>query len=365
MKKVLVIGQTPPPLGGQAVMIDYMLKSECKNVKFYHVRMSFSKEMDERGKYSIYKIMHSFSIILKVYYLKIKYQIDILYYPPSNLPRICVYRDSFILFFTRFLFKKTIFHFHAAGISDEFQKLRFFERKFIYLIYNKPDLAITSSKFNPADGDFFNSKKTLIIPLGIPDENKFPQSKNKDLKHINILFMGLMNSTKGEGYLLDAIYILKKKDYNVKLLLAGKFESEEYKKHYFNKIREYSLTDCVEYKGVVSGTDKRNLFLNSDIFCYPSFFSCESFGIVLLEAMQFNLPLVATRWRGIQSIVKNNKNGFLVDIKSAQQIAEAIEFFLLNKDKLVVFGDESRKIYLENYTIDKYLFQLEKAINEI
>jgi len=81
--------------------------------------------------------------------------------------------------------------------------------------------------------------------------------------------------------------------------------------------------------------------------------------------MQFQLPLIATRWRGIQSIVKENINGFLVDIKSAEQIAEAIEFFIVNRDKLVEFGKESRKIYLENYTIDNYLFQLEKAIINI
>jgi glycosyltransferase involved in cell wall biosynthesis len=365
MKRILLVGQTPPPYGGQAIMIDYMLKADYRDIKFYHVRMFFSKEMDERGKISFYKIIHIFSIIFQVYYIKFKYHTDILYYPPSNLPRICVYRDAIILFFIRFLFKKTIFHFHAAGISEGFPKLNFLEKKIIYWILKNPDLAITSSKFNPADGEFFNAKKTLIIPLGIPDENKYPKSKNLDLKTLNILFMGLMNSTKGEGYVLEALRILKKKRYNIKLFLAGKFESEEYKNYFFNKVREYSLTDYIEYKGVVIGADKIDLFLESDIFCFPSFFSCESFGIVLLEAMQFQLPLIATRWRGIQSIVKENINGFLVDIKSAEQIAEAIEFFIVNRDKLVEFGKESRKIYLENYTIDNYLFQLEKAIINI
>lgn len=365
MKKILVVGQTPPPYGGQSLMIDYMLNGKYKGIKLYHVRMCFSKEMNERGNFSLYKISHVFSVIFKVFYLKIKYNINILYYPPSNSPRVSIYRDVFILFFTRILFKKTIYHFHAAGISEELPKMKTWKRKLFYWVLKKPDLAISNSEFNPADGEFLQAKKTVIIPCGIPDDNENPKVKEYNKEITNILFVGLMNSTKGEGYALEAIQILKGKGHNVKLLLAGKFESKEYKEEFFCKVKEYNLDENVEYRGVVTGESKRNLFLESDIFCFPSFFASESFGIVLLEAMQYQLPLITTRWRGIQSIVRENKNGFLLDIKSAEQIAKAIEYFIINHDKLIEFGRESRKIYLENYTIDHYMFQLENAFTNI
>lgn len=365
MKKILVVGQTPPPYGGQAIMIDYMLNGNLKEVKFFHVRMCFSKEMNERGKFSLYKIWHVFSIIFQVYFLKFRYNIDTLYYPPSNYPKISVYRDAFILFFIRFLFKKTVFHFHAAGISEEFPKMSLFERKFIYFILMKPDLAIRSSQFNPDDGRFLHAKKTIIIPLGIPDQLESPPKKIYNSNYLNILFVGLLNSTKGEGFILDSINILNKKGYDINLFLAGKFESEEYKKQFFDKVHKYDLSDKVDYRGVVTGEAKKNLFLESDLFCFPSFFISESFGIVLLEAMQYQLPIISTKWRGIQSIIEENKNGFLVDIKSAIQIADAIEFFLLNREKLTEFGNKSRKLYLEKYTISCYLEKLEIALTNI
>ena len=39
MKKILVVGQTPPPYGGQAVMIQYLVEHKFEKVKIFRVRM--------------------------------------------------------------------------------------------------------------------------------------------------------------------------------------------------------------------------------------------------------------------------------------------------------------------------------------
>ena len=61
-KKILIVGQTPPPYGGQAMMIKYMLDAEYKDISLYHVRMCFSRDFNDRGKFSLYKILHIFVI---------------------------------------------------------------------------------------------------------------------------------------------------------------------------------------------------------------------------------------------------------------------------------------------------------------
>ena len=50
MRKILVVGQTPPPYGGQANMIKYMLEGRYQDIKMYHVRMSFTKAFTVRIK---------------------------------------------------------------------------------------------------------------------------------------------------------------------------------------------------------------------------------------------------------------------------------------------------------------------------
>ena len=328
--KIIVVGQTPPPYGGQALMIEYMLDANFVDIELYHVRMCFSREMNERGKLSFYKITHLLDIIYKTILLKIKYKVDVLYYPPSNAPKISVFRDLIFLFFTRFFFKKIIFHFHAAGISEFIETQNFFIKKIAVFILQKPVLGISSSPYNPPDALYLKAKKQAIIPLGIPNviDNGNLQFKKRENGVLNILFVGLLNSTKGEGYLVEAIANLKLKGYTINLRIAGKFETEDYRKEFFQKVKMYNLVKNVDYLGVITGDIKKKTFLDTDLFCFPSFFISESFGIVLLEAMMYKLPIIATRWRGIQSIVEEGKNGYLVDIKNAGQLEEKIEIII-------------------------------------
>ena len=366
MKKILVVGQTPPPYGGQAVMIKYMLDSQYTDIKMYNVRICFSREFDARGKLSVHKILHIFTIIYRIWIMKFRHNIDVMYYPPSSTPKIAVLRDVIILGFTRFLFKKNVFHFHASGISEELPKYNILLRTISYNILKKPYLAITSSEFNPNDGVYLQARKNKIIPLGIPDNNVKEERKTFASKgKLKVLFIGLLNSTKGEGYVLDAIYFLQKKGMDIDFYLAGKFESEEYRKTFFNKVDQYNLMENVHYKGIVKGKDKHDLFLKSDVFCFPSFFSSESFGIVLLEAMMYQMPLIASRWRGIQSVVKNGVNGYLVDVQNSEQIAIALELLYTNRNLLQTMSQKSRQIFCEEYVLSKYITRMEEALNNI
>jgi glycosyltransferase involved in cell wall biosynthesis len=364
-KKIIVVGQTPPPYGGQALMIEYMLEANFVEIEFYHVRMCFSREMNERGKLSFYKITHLFEIIYSTILLKIKYNVDVLYYPPSNAPKISVFRDLIFLFCTRFFFKKIIFHFHAAGISEFIQSQNFFIKKIAFAILQGPNLAISSSSYNPPDAKFLKAKREVIIPLGIPNIVSDFQPKKRDLGVLNILFVGLLNSTKGEGYLVDAISNLKLKGYVINLRVAGKFETDDYKAAFFRKVKNCNLENNVEYLGVITGKIKNKIFMDTDLFCFPSFFISESFGIVLLEAMMYKLPIIATKWRGIQSIVEDGKNGYLVDIKNASQLEDKIEIFLKRPDLLAIMGECSRSLFLKNYTVSTYTEKLEKEFIKI
>jgi len=121
----------------------------------------------------------------------------------------------------------------------------------------------------------------------------------------------------------------------------------------------------VDYKGVVTGEDKKNMFLNADVFCFPSFFSSESFGIVMLEGMMYQMPIIASRWRGVQSVVNDGENGYLVDIKNASQIVTCISSLYDDRELLANMAKESRRLFVEKYELSKYLCKIEKAMTNI
>src|ERR1019366_7004329 len=115
MKKILVIGQTPPPIGGQALMIEALVRAKYTKIEIFHIRMQFSRDMSELGRVQPHKIFHLLKIIFKTYQTCLLNQPEVLYFAPSG-PTNAVYRDMAILILVRFLFKKTVFHFHASGL---------------------------------------------------------------------------------------------------------------------------------------------------------------------------------------------------------------------------------------------------------
>ncbi|MCB0778123.1 MAG: hypothetical protein KDC03_01035, partial [Flavobacteriales bacterium] len=55
--RVLVVGQTPPPFGGQAVMIEALLAGRYDRIHLEHVRLAFSDDMDSVGRFQWRKVL--------------------------------------------------------------------------------------------------------------------------------------------------------------------------------------------------------------------------------------------------------------------------------------------------------------------
>ena len=123
MLKVLVVGQTPPPYGGQAIMISRFVNCKMSDVSLIHARMGFSAHMNEVGRVRFSKITHMLGLIARIIYHRVVSGAQILYYPPAGPDRVPMFRDFVILISTRWLFDKTIFHYHSGGISELYDQL--------------------------------------------------------------------------------------------------------------------------------------------------------------------------------------------------------------------------------------------------
>ena len=115
--RVLVVGQTPPPFGGQAVMIEALLQAELPRVRLFHVRMAYSDDMESVGKFAPRKVWVLFATILRVWWARLRQGTSVLYYPPAGPNMVPVLRDIVFLCATRWMFRRTVFHFHAGGVS--------------------------------------------------------------------------------------------------------------------------------------------------------------------------------------------------------------------------------------------------------
>jgi glycosyltransferase involved in cell wall biosynthesis len=234
------------------------------------------------------------------------------------------------------------------------------------LAYFKADAAIRLSELNPPDGESLRAKREYIIPYGIEDRYSIYKGKkqNQDAA-CNILFVGALRESKGVLVVLDVANRLRKQGLNFRLNFVGRFKSGQFRQLVFEKVTSYRLEEYVAFLGVLTGDKKWEIFATSDILCFPSFFESETFGLVVLEAMQFALPVVATRWRGIPSLVKDGESGFLVPVKDSRAVAEKLEFLIKNPIMVKQMGQNGRKIYLDEYCFEVYLNRLEQIFLEI
>lgn len=77
------------------------------------------------------------------------------------------------------------------------------------------------------------------------------------------------------------------------------------------------------HRNVKAGTDLWfELWQNADVFVFPSLL--ETFGIVLLEALAFRVPVVASRAGAAVDILDGGKNGLLLDQVTPEAIAEGV-----------------------------------------
>jgi glycosyltransferase involved in cell wall biosynthesis len=358
--KILVVGVTPPPYGGQAMMTERFIKANFENLKIYHVKMAFSQSMAVVGRFNLAKVTHMFSIVLKALYSRFKYNVPTLYYMPGGSNYVPVVRDIFILFFLRLFFKKTIFHFHAAGVSEVVAKLPYLLKKMAQLVYHAPDLAIHISSLNPNDGGYFKAKKVAVIPNGLDDE-ALPylpiHRKNKD--YVTLLYVGVVQETKGIVVLLEAAKILHDKGHKIRVDIVGEYGSPTFKEQATSLCKKNNLEEVVFFRGEKKGHEKWQYFLEADIFCFPSFFESESFGNVLVEAMMFELPVVGTRWRGIPGLIDENKTGFTVAIKDPRDTANKLENLLVDANLRREYGKNGRQKFLSTYQKESFFQNLQ------
>ncbi len=358
--KILVVGQTPPPFHGQAVMIQEMLGGDYGDLELRHVRMGFSGDVEEVGKFRLGKLWELMRVIAQILAGRFVHQARILYYPPAGPHSVPVLRDLAILVSTRWAFEKTVFHFHAGGLTDLYPRLFLPLRWLFKIAYVKPDLAIRISERAPEDGKKLRARQECIVPNGVEDEYDARRRKPDAGGPAHVLFVGILCEEKGVLDLLEACRILREKQVPFRIDLMGGFESGQFEQSARACVQSSGLAEAVTFLGPLTGSGKRAAFEEADILCLPS--HRETFGLVLVEAMSFSLPVVSTRCGAPSDIVEDGMSGFLVPIGDAAAVAEKLELLIRDPALRIGMGEQGRKRYLERFTVEQFRQRMRQAL---
>jgi len=367
MEDVLVVGQTPPPVHGQSIMLKGLLDGKYDGIRLNHVRMRFSRTVDEAGKFQLRKLLLLFITWAQIVVGRFESRSRILYFPPAGPTLIPVIRDIVLLLGTRWMFRYTVFHFHAAGLTEIYPRLPRILKPFYNLAYRNPDLAIFTAKSRTPIGVELAAKAIAVVPYGIQDfagSQIFDRSPRPSTDPC-ILFMGILCEGKGLMILIEACSLLHKAGVAFRVVCGGTWGAGTSHAEVAALIESHGLTDTFSFPGVLSGEGKWKVFKEADVFCFPSHYFAESSPVVLIEAMSFQLPIVTTNWRGIPDVVGESGGAFIVDPRRPDLVAQRLEQLLGDRTLREAMGKKNREWFCEHGTIESYRRNVEMAILEM
>lgn len=155
--------------------------------------------------------------------------------------------------------------------------------------------------------------------------------------------------------------------------IMGQEGYEHFKKNFTQQKFEecmLSVLTCVgggkfvNYLGRKYGEEKEAVFHESDIFVFPSFYSNECFPLVLLEAMQFGIPIITTKEGAIPDLVIEGVNGYLIDSADPVTLANKISTLLQSTNLRRKMGTECRN-RIQKYSIKAFEQDVIRALNLI
>jgi glycosyltransferase involved in cell wall biosynthesis len=227
---------------------------------------------------------------------------------------------------------------------------RFLERK--NLRNMKHILAVSKYMKNSLVKNYeIEERKISVVPNGIEIKN---QNIKRRFSH-NLLLVGNNFQTKGVSTLIYATRILKREFPEMKITIVGEDKASGYMK---KLAEENGVGKNFNFTGHVDYNQMEEHYAKADIFTMPS--TIESFGIALLEAMGYGLPLIGTSVGGIPEIIEDKKNGFIIPPKKPRMLADTIRLLFEDEKLRKKMGENSYK-RLRMFDVKKTVEQTLKA----
>ncbi|MFE3573629.1 glycosyltransferase family 4 protein [Lysinibacillus sp. NPDC059133] len=201
--------------------------------------------------------------------------------------------------------------------------------------------------------------KMLTIHNGIDQIEKQVAPNREKEEHPLIVMVARFEVPKRQDLLLEALAELSDIPWRLQLIGDGSLRP-----NLETFIATKGLTDRVSFLG--NQLDVTSLLEESHLFVLLS--DWEGLPISIIEAMRAGLPVIATNVGGVNELVSDNENGFLINRDDKGTLKNRLKQLLMDKNLRQKMGDASERRFLRNFTFlpmyQKTLFVYEQAVSK-
>ncbi len=254
--------------------------------------------------------------------------------------------------------KKVIGHLHGGSFDVFIDNLKGGRRKISFRLFNNLDAVVVASDFWK---DYLENKniKTLVRVVNNPINAEYVnkvQIEDTNKRNGRFLFLGALGKRKG---VYDLIEASKKITDDFKLDLIGSEDRKGDLHSIQNLISENKLSSKINIilSEKLSLKDKVKYFSGNEVFLFPT--HNENFPLVIIEAACARMPIITAPVGAIPEFFTHMENIYFVEPGNVEEIRNAVEFMLTNKDVRERLGKAARRVYEEKLSEERIMKQLD------
>ncbi|MBB6612124.1 glycosyltransferase [Pontibacter sp. Tf4] len=328
----------------------FIKQSKVINTQFDadYINLTTSFSLDRIGKSDIRKYLTVLQIQVKILKALINRNYD-LCYMSFTAKGAGFYKDLFVVAILKLFRKNIIYHFHNKGIAKS-SKSRLNNLLYRIAFRNTRTILLSPHLYNDVAG-YVDKKDVYFCANGIPETESEKNPTRTIMQPCKLLFLSNMMEEKGVLVLLEACKLLKDKGLDFECHFVGAW-SDISEEMFTATVQEYNIQENIFAYGKKLNGDKKAFLQQADIFILPTNNDC--FPLVLLEAMEYGLPVISTPEGGIPDIVVNGENGFLVPQRDVKALVDKLSILMQEPDLRTKMGAAGRKRYEEFFTLGKF-----------
>ncbi len=208
----------------------------------------------------------------------------------------------------------------------------------------------------------FRNVKTVGVGLDVSRlHNELPPSdwvqsvvENKG-DDLYLLYIGVLEDRRNSLFLLDVLRRVTDTLPRVKLVVVGRGK-EEYAALFHQKVEASGLAPHVLYRESLPQGELAHLYRAADLFVLPTKY--EIFGMVIMEAMSFGVPVVSSLNGGSGTVIEDGVNGRIVQTFDVDDWVDAICQMLQDKEKRTAMGQAALATGAEKFSWDAIALQM-------
>jgi glycosyltransferase involved in cell wall biosynthesis len=370
--QILVVGPSPPPIGGVATFVKILLDSRLAD-KYQLIHIDTRRDRGGHGKQNrlalinLYYLARQLAAMLAVC---IRQRPRIIHLPLTS--GVSFWKGAAFTLAGRLFGLKVVAHLHGGYFQDFYAGQNRLARAAIRWVLSRATVIIVLSggwqRFireeirpttpvqvvvNTVDEMFARQLRSGAKPPSLPADGRK-----------TVLFLGRLDEHKGVFDILKAVPLVLQERSDLHFVIAGPEHSPGIAARMKEVCEREGISQYVQIPGPVTGRDKLDLFLSSSIFVLPSY--VENFPYTVLEAMSAGLPVITTPVGGaLPEVVEEGVNGFLITPGDYRALAGRIILLARGEQLREDMAEANKAKILEKFIPEVAMAELEKVYDEL